>query len=786
MNEETNESMSNETNNEPFIKPDAAELTEAGLLEESSAAVLDEVSAELSDELEEDFKARWRAILEMPPADVLERVASDFERQPERVRETLSLLIAQELGYKRLFRGRDSLQHKPLWEVLGRETFAELGGNARLALERIARSTRAGRPAFHPMAALATIALWRHGDIDQQAHAAEALGRFALPDEPEWLYELVNTFVRLDETADDGRRADRSLMALARLQLDASFWDSAALVGGLFLVSQFTPSWVGSPMSNLVKACDRAAEREPQQMRPWLDLLADAAMGGRLTYPWLEKPARAAIRLAIDDPERERTLRDWHQRRPYDADHPRLADLYEVLLAGYESSDEDERAPARRALLDEVSQTVESNPVRAQRLLELMVMREHPRRVGTLPGRLAHALAQVAEKPKLSDTDEELIRLYVRTYNIEPHAVRVVRHSAERIDWADPEREPGVDELDMYLVVSDYERAFEHLTCKFDGVTLAHADKDAAARVKYFVEKRLDPNSLTRIVRKLFTPIEWIGASITNLDFISKVVERALTIFDDRVSNVDMTERVVQEYRESGAPVERFADIQRLTMNQVDELLRNRKTMRLMLSAVAGGISGGLAPFSWAALSLADAPILLGLTADICSRFCWYYGFDPRENPDLPMEIMAVALGGSRAAAIEPMLLRQNLREYAVRKSLMVGAVAHGGVTQIAGRTLGKFMNQQVGQEASKKVTDLARRAVTKNMQRRAAESIPSRTLPLVGAVLGASLNVALIYDVCEAAQAVLTDRFLERKYPDWIRRFELGVDEQLETEIAD
>ncbi|MFW6053234.1 MAG: EcsC family protein, partial [Persicimonas sp.] len=386
----------------------------------------------------------------------------------------------------------------------------------------------------------------------------------------------------------------------------------------------------------------------------------------------------------------------------------------------------------------------------------------------------------------LSDTDEELIRLYVRTYNIEPHAVRVVRHSAERIDWADPEREQGVDELDMYLVVSDYERAFEHLTCKFDGVTLAHADKDAAARVKYFVEKRLDPNSLTRIVRKLFTPIEWIGASITNLDFISKVVERALTIFDDRVSNVDMTERVVQEYRESGAPVERFADIQRLTMNQVDELLRNRKTMRLMLSAVAGGISGGLAPFSWAALSLADAPILLGLTADICSRFCWYYGFDPRENPDLPMEIMAVALGGSRAAAIEPMLLRQNLREYAVRKSLMVGAVAHGGVTQIAGRTLGKFMNQQVGQEASKKVTDLARRAVTKNMQRRAAESIPSRTLPLVGAVLGASLNVALIYDVCEAAQAVLTDRFLERKYPDWIRRFELGVDEQLETEIAD
>ena len=43
-----------------------------------------------------------------------------------------------------------------------------------------------------------------------------------------------------------------------------------------------------------------------------------------------------------------------------------------------------------------------------------------------------------------------------------------------------------------------------------------------------------------------------------------------------------------------------------------------------------------------------------------------------------------------------------------------------------------------------------------------------------IGALLGAALNAALIYDLCEAAQAVLTDRFLERKYPDWTRHFAL------------
>jgi hypothetical protein len=752
-----------------FIKPDEDELAEAGLVEDSTISGLDEASAaQTPDELSEGFKARWRTILEMPPSEVLEQVADEFEHRPQHAREILSLLIAQELGYRRLFRRAESLQHKPLWDVLSKSTFGELGGDARLALEHIAHTTRPGRPALHPMAALATIAMWRHGDIDQQKHAEELLGEFALPDEPAWLYELVGTLTKL------ASQRDRQLIDLARLQLAANFWDPAALICGLHLVCEFAPSWVGSPMSNLIKACDRAADQQPHKMQPWLELMAEAAIGGQLNYPWLEKPMRAAIRMSIDDPPREAELRAWHDRRPYDADHERLETLYEGLLSAYTKGDGHERDEARRALLEEVEQTVDHSPMRAQRLLELIVMREHPRRVGSMPTKLTYALEQLADKPKLEEADRTLIRLYVANYNIEPHAVRLVRGTAGLIDWDDPDREPGTDELDMYLVVSDYERAFEHLTCKFDGVTLEHADKDAAARVKYFVEKRLDPNSLTRVAKKLFTPLEWIGASISNVEFISKAVERGLEIFEQRVRNQDMTDRVIEEYREAGIELESYDDIRDLNMAQVDGLLHKRKTMRLLLSAVAGGLSGGLAPFSWAAMSLADAPVLLGLTADICSRFCWYYGFDPRANPDLPMEIMAVALGGSRPAAIEPMLLRQNLREYAVRKSLMVGAVAHGSVTQIAGRTLGRLMNDQLGQQASKNVAALAKRAVTKNFQRRAAEAVPSKTLPILGAVLGASLNVALIYDVCEAAQAVLTDRFLERKYPDWIRKFDL------------
>lgn len=767
-----------------FITPDFEELSEAGLVEDSQVEAdhagqlpngSDSQDATSEQMLAETFRRRWQVILEMPAEEVLERVAREFAHKPQQTREILSLLLAQELGYRRLLRRAHTatLQQKPLWDILDAQTFAELSAPARLAVERIAGSTRPQRPGFHPVAALATLTLWRHGDVDQQAEAERLLREFALPDDPDWLYTLVGQ-MRPSQPKPGDAHDPRGLYALGELQLGAKYWDSVAFLAGFHLVYEYAPNRAGSPINNLLKACDRAAERQPQQIRRWLNLLADATVGGQLNYSWLEKPMRAAIRLSIDASERENRLRQWHDQRPYEADYDRLGDLYDGPLSALRDKDADTREQARRALLDEVEQTVGFHPTRAQRLLELMVIREHSRRrPSSFPARLDFALEQVAEKSQLGEVDKTLIRLYVGNYNIEPHALTLVRKTLDRLHWEDPAEPPGPEALDMYLVISDYERAFEHLTCKFDGVTLDHADKDAAARVKHFVEKRLDPNHLTRLVRKLFTPLEWIGASLGHLEFISKAVERALGILDKRIQEIDLRERVVAEYREAGIELESFDDVAGLNMGQVDATLRDRRTMRMVLGAVAGGLSGGLAPFGWAALSLADAPILLALSADICSRFCWYYGFDPREHPELPIEIIAVALGGSRAEAIEPMLLRQNLSEYALRKSLMVGAVAHGGVTQMGARTLGRFMQGQLGTQASKQVKELASRAVASNFRRRAAEAVPSKTLPIVGALLGASLNVALIYDVCEAAQAVLTDRFLERKYPDWIRKFD-------------
>jgi hypothetical protein len=737
---------------ESFTAPDIEELEDAGVLEHEDR---------LSDEpvLPESFRKRWKALADMSSLQILDLAVEEYADRPGAFRGILATLLGQQLNYRRVLKRRRTLEMGPLWDLLDARVFAELDDVGIEALIEIAHSTRPGRPALHPMAALAALVLERHADDEAKETALEILRRQSLPDEPEWLYRLIR------------ESGDEDVRVLVELELEQQFWEVAALIVGLRLVSEYAPSYAGSPASNLVVACDRAAEQHLREAEYWLQVLADAVMGGQLTHPWLERPMQAAIRLSIDDRERELELRDYHSQRRYDAAHQRLQDIYEAQLAAYSSREATVRMHPERTLLREVELTRENNPARAQKLLELMVMQRHRTGVGSLQTRMRRAMESLARAGKLEKAQRELIELYVTNYEIEPYAAQLVRATADKIDW-DADGAPGSDALDMYLVVSDYERAFEHLTCKFDGVTLEHADKDAALRVKTFVEKRIDPSSITRLMRTLFTPIEWVGSNIADIDIVARTVDRAIGVFEKRVRNTDLREQIVGEFGEMGCEVESFDDIAGLTTNQIDQLLRRRRTRRMLLGAFAGGISGGLAPFSWSALSVADVPILLGITADVCSRFCWYFGFDPRENPELPMEILAVALGGSRPAAIEPMLLRQNLREYAVHKSLMVGAVAHGTVTQMAGRALGTVVQQQAGDQAAKRVMDLAKRAISRNLRRRAAESVTSKTLPVVGAVLGASLNVALVYDVCEAAQAVLTDRFLERKYPDWIRKF--------------
>lgn len=756
-----------------FIQPNPQELCEAGIeptlieanrdwraLIESQASLIEQWRALDKQDQEEGSSS----------LEILALLGEHLHERPQAWRELLVMALAKEEGYTRRFHKKKQGMATPLFDLLIPSRFAALSAQSEDVLWAIADSTTPARRTLHPIAAIGALALWRNS-ARYSAKAAALLRARPLPDDPQWLMALVRQLHRKAKTPE------RDLLRLAQQQLESKFWNVAALLSALGLLERHGRPSTSPLNARLERVCDHVSQAYPHQEAVWLQLIADATLGGQLDHPWLERIIEACIRLSIDDPAREQRLRAYHSSRPYEADAARYRRLYAPHLKLYRQHlrKPSVKIPTALNLEREALRLSKLNPLRAQHLLELLAIEQIRRRArlnqnAAHERRLSLAFIRCEQPDGLLKT---LAQLIVKNVDISASSAQFIRRIHGQINWDEAEHATR-QELELYLVISDYERAFKHLTCKYDGLTVHHVDKHAVERLKYFIQKRLEPGSLSRMMDTASAPIQWVGQQVASTKFLQHLVAQAISAFEQRSLNLDLSAQVLEDLQETGIRIERFDQIASLGLDQLHDLLNQQRNQRILIGALSGGISGGLAPMSWSVISLADIPVLLGLAADICNRFCWYFGFDPRVHSDLPMTILAVALGGSKPQAIEPLLLRQNLQEFVVRKSFMVSSLSPGAVIRVASKTFNNYMESRLGHKLAAKAQALAKRAVSQNLQQRAASASASKHLPLFGAVLGAALNGALIYDICEAAQAVLTDRFLERKYPQWIRKFEL------------
>ncbi len=718
------------------------------------------------------FKELWRYVGRRSDEQLLHDVGEWIEVRPEQGRRVLATWLAQKMGYRRWLRNPDKLVRQPLWEALSVEGYGRLDAQGRRALVLIAASDGGSRRFLHPSAALATLAIWRHeGQGRAYEEARERLAKRALPAESEWLFEVVDVFASDGALVNDGANGG-SLAALVEWVLAHHYWEVAAKLAGLVLVHRYGRWLRGAATRNLVHACDLASERYPYLNRRWIRYMAQATMKGRLRFQWLEKPLKAAVRLHVEDRERQEEIRAYLRRRAFEVDHRRLEDLYRRRLEGVGQEHE-----AYESLLKEVEWTQRHHPSRALKLLELVAMRRCGQRFGTYGYRLKRTLECLATQK----VDERLVRwllgLYVKTATLDGTAVRWVRRLGPTADW---EANPfvGRQDYELFLVISDYDRAFETLSAKYDGVTLAHADKYGAAQVQYFVHKRLEPSRVHRLIQKVIEPLEWVGVELSEVGWINQGLEAAMERLEQRSLRRDLRDEVLAAYEAAGVEVGSFEEIAQLSVVDVERVIGDIKGRRMVMGAATGGVTGAFTSLTTTMISLADIPVMLGLTVDICTRFCWYYGFDPKDKRELPLEILAVALSGTGPEAIEPLLVRQNWQEHILSKSLLVGALAHGGAAHLAGRGL--------VQAAGRLVEGPPRAGIRHRVSQwwgGEEEQIekPRRLkgVSMWGAALGAGFNAVLLYDICEAAEAVLTDRFLERKYPDWRRHIGLPEGEE-------
>ncbi|MFB6263957.1 MAG: hypothetical protein ABEL76_10095 [Bradymonadaceae bacterium] len=716
--------------------------------------------------LDEELRRRWGAFGEVSGDRLLAVCSRDFADRPEQRRKLIALWLARRLDYSASLRTRRALTTDPLWSLLNSGQFGRLDEGERWVLAILAETTGgacAGQ--LPPRSATAAVALWYHAEQPKlRERAAAALERSPLPHDRAWLDRLVGRSIAGGRFRAD---LDRGLYRLACRQLGSAFWEVPTLIGALMLGHRFGRWPGGTDDEDLLYATDRAVDRGGKTCLPWFELMAEAAAGGRLRHAWLERPVRAVLRRRAAAGESVRRLRAYHDERRYEADVDRIEQLYELHLERFDRSTEDGRW-ARRRLLDEVRRAASANPRRAVRLLESMAVRRSPLRIGPRRVRLRRALRQAEDAASPGPVIDWLTGLYVHTFDIEPHARRLVQHRHEQLDWS---TNPFADRetVAQYLAVSDYQRGFHGLTYSVAGVELDIADKDAAAAVRYYVEGRAA--NTTRWMRGLLRRISsqrvrW-GLDESRIETAAELMRRLVR----RIASVDRRGDVVDLFDRAGSSVVDFEDVVDIGADTVVDVARPDHGVRTALAGLVGA-GASLAEFAGIpAASLAGTPLCLGIALDLASRFPWYWGFDPRTSPELIDDVLRVALfGPAPDAELDPY---PELARYVARASLVGEALSGARADRLAERVAAEVAHQLVrgdGRTAAK----LFAAQTTGRVAEQVTRSRPSLHRRLVirfgGLMWGTVAGLALVHDTGEAARAVLTDRFLARKYPDWER----------------
>jgi hypothetical protein len=374
-------------------------------------------------------------------------------------------------------------------------------------------------------------------------------------------------------------------------------------------------------------------------------------------------------------------------------------------------------------------------------------------------------LRAIIEHPNTQDDPRihALLSLYVLNMSLSELALKAVKAYAEIVDW----QHFGVSPVDLqsYLLVAQYEEPFQERFIEYQGVEIEHCDKDAAAFVHYYRTKRRSAGTVTRWIDDLDLP-DWIAVRVSEEPVVDGFFAAMMHSFE-RGARV-RRRPVLKVFQKAGTPLLTKEDIPRLSARTTSKVAWRARHHALLLAVVAGGAAGGLAPKTMGISAILDTPLVMALTAEICAAACDFYGFEPSEHPELPRIILAVALMGSHPESLEPDLVYHRYHRFMLRKSLLLAASSHGEfrnfVTPILAMTVDRIFG--AGKTWRDRVNLFSNSPKTRLEQ--LSNTGRSLLLPSAEATAGALLNLAFVYDLTEAAQAVLLDRFLARKYPSW------------------
>ncbi len=696
-----------------------------------------EDAKELFSKLPVAIRKQWIFFDQVEPDKFVSQVLAQGDLVSSEKRDLFISYLAHRIGYQWYAR-KSTVTTTPLWDLLTRDGFSVLSRHDKTILRYVAESTPKHAYTLHPKAALATLALWRFGNRHARESAKKSLEEKGIPQTPKFLYKLVSILGSKKREAEV--EAGLSLISLATLLLNSGDTDTVALMGGLRLCKVFSPWRVGSPDDNLREASTIASEVYPFESKDWINVIADATLEGKLRSSWMEKIIQAAIRISIADPERADRLRAYHRAKPYEIKREHIDQIYAFELSRIgkplKPNATYTKAESVKNLTDEFDRCVGINPNRAIALLERVIEE-------TQSGDIERILSETTE---LDPLGERLLRAYLRVFALDRYAVKFVKSHRN-----DPRvQDISAQQFENYLVICDYEHSFKNTLVDLAGLQIQHLDKDTAAKVRYFQTSRKDPSQITKLLAQLTGKSDWFFRKAIEAEPIADGVEFVFEQFLERVSDFNFSEEVVRDLKHNQIQIDNWEELRNLPIRNIEAVIKTSATPRIVLAGTAGIASGALGPMSFGLSTIVDTTLLMYMAAEICARYCWCYGFDPRENTDIVAMILGVALKGASIRSVDSQVVRDDLRRFLIYRSVVLGAISNGIALQMMAPFLSAFLTPK----------------------KKAAISDFNLALPSLSAGLAMAVNVSLIYDISESARWVLSDRFLARKYEHWNSRF--------------
>lgn len=221
----------------------------------------------------------------------------------------------------------------------------------------------------------------------------------------------------------------------------------------------------------------------------------------------------------------------------------------------------------------------------------------------------------------------------------------------------------------------------------------------------------------------------------TTGEAVDKAASAILKVLNDVSVWSVREEKVYEDFRESGYPIDGLEDIEGLELEAIETVVGglDGPEIKYRVMATAEGMSTGALGLAGV---LVDLPTIVALSLRAIAEYGTYYGFDVTRPTERPFAMLVLSAASSSGQSRAKIFAR--LEEY---------------IAYLHSDTVDKRVEAAIAEE-------LAEQLAVRLVRGKLAQS-----LPLVSALFGGAYNENYVHHVCETAQHAFRERWLVRRH---------------------